>query len=216
MPVKRLQRHLEGIYGVPVSHDVADFLITDAELARQLDTSDNAREVKEKLLVRQNEEDLELTLYLDSEVVANLEKIDPERCLDDSNLEDFLIALEGVSHFLYVIWNAGFRKPVTLFELEMQAEVDKYVTSKLLSLQQPHGIHPAALKARLFGEPSFDEALSEPELERYRSANHYAGRYCEQLEFRYDVDFGGAAMLDELRRFYRLNQGDKISRINAG
>lgn len=215
MPVKRLQRHLEGIYGVPISLDVEDFLITDAELARQLDTSENARDVKEKLLVRQTDEDLELTLYLDSEVVANLEKIDPEHCLDDTNLEDFLIALEGVSHFLYVIWNANFRKPVTLFELEMQAEVDKYVTCKLFSLQQPHGIHPAALKTRLFGEASFDRALSEDELERYRSANHYAGRYCDQLENRYEVDFGGAAMLKELRRFYRFGQGDKISRINA-
>lgn len=215
MPVKRLQRHLEGIYGVPVSHDVEDFLITDAALARQLDTSENAREVKEKLLVRQTDEDLELTLYLDSEVVENLKKIDPERCLDDSNLEDFLIALEGVSHFLYVIWNANFCKPVTLFELEMQAEVDKYVTSKLFSLQQPHGINPAALRTRLFGEPSFDQALSDDELERYRSANHYAGRYCDQLENRYEVNFGGAAMLEELRRFYRLSQGDKVSRINA-
>jgi len=215
MPVKRLQRHLEGIYCVPVSHDVEDFLITDADLARQLDTSENAREVKEKLLVRQTDEDLELTLYLDSEVIANLQKIDPDHCLDDTNLDDFLIALEGVSHFLYVIWNANFRKPVTLFELEMQAEVDKYVTSKLLSLQQPHGIHPATLKARLFGEPYFDEALSDQELERYRSANHYAGRYCERLESRYEVDFGGAPMLEELRSFYRLSQGDKISRINA-
>ena len=215
MTVKRLQRHLEGIYGVPVCHDIEDFLITDAELARQLDTSENAREVKEKLLVRQTEEDLELTLYLAPEVVANLERIDPERCLDDNNLDDFLIALEGVSHFLYVIWNANFRKPVTLFELEMQAEVDKYVTSKFFSLQQPDGIHPSTLKTRLFGEPSFHDALSEDELERYRSANHYAGRYCNQLENRYEVDFGSAAMMEELRHFYRLSQGEKVSRINS-
>ncbi len=48
-------------------------------------------------------------------------------------------ALEGVSHFVYLAWNAGHDKPVSLLELEMQAEVDKYVGSYWLMRRQLPG-----------------------------------------------------------------------------
>ena len=49
--------------------------------------------------------------------------------LDGENLADFWSALEGVSHFTYYAWNAARDKSVSLFELELQAEVDKFVTT---------------------------------------------------------------------------------------
>ncbi len=52
--------------------------------------------------------------------------------LNESNVADYWTALEGVSHFHYFAWNAGHDKPVTLLELELQAEIDKYVASYLL------------------------------------------------------------------------------------
>ena len=42
-------------------------------------------------------------------------------------MECFCLALEGVSHFLYLIWNASFDRSVTLLEMELQAEIDKFV-----------------------------------------------------------------------------------------
>jgi len=130
------------------------------------------------------------------------------------NRQAYLVALEGVSHFLYVIWNAGLSKSVTQFELEMQAEVDKYVSSLMLHLEYAGSV-PHNLVPQLFGEPAFDEALSESELELYRHANHYAARYCQRLEDRFAHDFASPELLEEVRRFYRLSQVEKVSSINA-
>ncbi len=214
MPLNSLQCHLQSIYGVPVPHRVEDFLITDAGLARQLDTSDSPREVHEKLLVRQQDGKLEMSLYLDREVVETLCRSDPSKRLHDGNLQSCLLALEGISHFLYVAWKAGQDQTVTQFELEMQAEVDKYVACLMLIVGQPGG-QPHRLRQRLFDTPVFDDALSADDLELYSHANHYAGRYCRELDQRYRHHYGSPEMLRELRCFYRLGQCGKVSRVNA-
>ena len=210
-----LQQHLEAIYEITIPHTVGDFLITDAELARQLDNTQNAREVDEKLLVLQAEEAIELALYLDPKLVARLTQDDPVSLLHQGNLVDFCTVLEGISHFLYLTWNATRERSVTCLEMEMQAEVDKYISIATLLAQQGIKQIPERLHSWLFAEPVFDQALSGAELERYRDANHYAGKYCFQLENRYlrTEDDQRAKMFDDLRHFYRLRLRDKIRRI---
>jgi len=215
MALNALQSYLERIYRVSVNYSVEDFLITDAELARALDTSENARDSREKLLVRQSDDSLDLSLYLDQTVVDHLAGQPPEEWLRSVQREAFLLALEGVSHFLYVIWNAGFRKPVTLMELEMQAEVDKFVTGALFASVQNDAPSPAHLLDVLFERASFDDALSDESLAMYRNASRYAARYCRHLESRFRGVYGGWDMMEELRYFYRLDQPEKVRHIES-
>ena len=51
------------------------------------------------------------------------------------------------------------------------------------------------------------------QLDRYRSANDYAARFCHRLQQQL-IDNDELA-LSELRRFYRLQLGDKISHIHS-
>jgi len=44
---------------------------------------------------------------------------------------DCCMLLEGVSHFLYLTWNAHYDRQVSLLDLELQAEVDKFVFAVL-------------------------------------------------------------------------------------
>ena len=69
----------------------------------------------------------------------------PMRALDESNLADYCTALEGVSHFHYVTWSAGCARNVSLLELELQAEVDKYASALSLLLAQRAGRFPGEL-----------------------------------------------------------------------
>ena len=131
-----LQRNLEDIYEIDVPHDVDDFLITDPALARALEGDGEARETEEKLLVAQDGEFVDLALYVDDAVIERLRRDDPMACLHDGNIADFCTALEGVSHFVYLTWNASRERGVSLLELEMQAEVDKYVTMAFLIGEQ--------------------------------------------------------------------------------
>lgn len=215
MKLNVLQQMLEGLYQVSIDYSVEDFVITDPDLARRLDTSASARESREKLLVVQEGDELHLSLYLDGGVLDRLADDCPFDELHNDNLEDFLLAIEGVSHFLYVTWNAGFDRGVTLLELEMQAEVDKYVLANSLFAQQRRDVHPTQVWRCLFDSPSFDGTLEREERERYVDASRYAGRFCSQLEARYICRNRNSEMARELRRFYRLTQTGKISRINA-
>ncbi len=211
MQLHVLQKQLQAIYEVAVDHNVDDFLITDAAVAHALDTSINPRDVGEKLLVRESDTDLQLSLYVDRDVLKPLAQDNPLTNLSNDNLTEYCIAVEGVSHFLYLTWNAGYKRSVTLMELELQAEVDKYVGLSSL-LREQNCYMPDGLHQWLFEKINFDSRLNSEQLERYRCANHYAAKYCRWLEQRYVCEH--PEMFQELRRFYRKNQTDKLRTIN--
>ena len=103
MLLNRLQRHLENIYEVQSGYRVADFLIDDPALARRLDSTPNARDIPEKLLIRQDGESLDLALYLDPDLLRRLDDNDPTESLHGENLHDFWMALEGISQLVQTI-----------------------------------------------------------------------------------------------------------------
>ena len=80
--------------------------------------------------------------------------------LNEENVADYWTALEGVSHFLYFAWNAGHDKTVSLLELELQAEIDKYVASYLLLKRQFPDRFPAELMRLLFERTRIDPQLA--------------------------------------------------------
>lgn len=211
MLVGKLAAMLHELYALDVGYAVGDFLITDPALARSLDVG--GRVVDEKLLIAETDGEADVALYLEEALLERLAQRDPLARLDERNLADFWAALEGVSHFTYYAWNAARDKPVSLFELELQAEVDKFVTTGRL-LRAQTGREPDGLHAWLFDSPRLASELDESERERYRLANRYAARYCRRLA-------AGAPARDvataqsELRHFYRLTQSSKLAHIDA-
>jgi hypothetical protein len=208
-----LQALLSEHYALDLEYEVDDFVTTDGELARALDGG--GRELDEKLLIAENDGEAEVSLYLEERLLDRLERHDPLARLDSENIEDFWTAFEGVSHFTYYAWNAQREKPVTLLEMELQAEVDKYVATSLLLARQgqrpPRGLHHW-----LFELPRLDERLDGAELDRYRRANRYAGKYCRRLAPVILRDAADEAVKGELRRFYRFSQASKIDHIESG
>lgn len=212
MILAQLQSLLSDLYALDVVYDVDDFLVTDERLASALDV--DGRQIDEKLLIAEEHGEASIALYVDADVVERLRRNDPARELRRDNLEDFWTALEGVSHFLYYVWNAVLEKSVTLMEMELQAEVDKFVGTALL-LHRQGGCLPANLHRCLFDMPKFDSRLDAAELARYRSANRYAGKYCMKLVPRLAAMRGPDSLRDELCYFYRLAQPGKIEHIEA-
>lgn len=216
MAIAKLQRQLERLYDVSAGHDVEDFLIHDAALATRLENNPAARTIPEKLLLHETGDGVDVALYLEQALVSRLREDDPTERLHAGNLADFLIAVEGVSHFLYLVWSATHDRRVSLLELELQAEVDKFMLSALLIAHADHGRVPAGLHRLLFDAPAFDPQLDAELATRYRVANDYARRYCAWVQQRYMARRGEGGMMSELRRFYRLSHHDKLSRIRYG
>jgi hypothetical protein len=203
----RVQRGLEALYRVDTGVAVDDFVIDEPTR----DGLAPERRPREQLLVCEDAGEMSLALFIDPSVLANLERHDPGRMLDDHNLGDFLLAIEGVSHFVYAIWCARADRTVTQLELELQAEVDKYVTCLLVSEPEPRT--SARLRDRLFGEPCYEADLDSEERSRYRAANDNAHRYAAWLEAAFVTPRRIPEMLGELRRFYRAGLAAKLATI---
>ena len=209
-----IQDLLQRIYDVAIPQSVEDFLVTDRIVADHLDSANASSRCDERLLVAEEGADLSLSLFIDEQLLQRLTEDDPNTCLHDDNLSNFCVALEGVSHFLYLVHHAHEQRPVTLLELELQAEVDKYVgVCSTLDLQ---GAAPAPrnLLRRLFSEVSFDQQLDAQALARYKGANAFAQRYCEHLEQTY-LAKSPLALIQELRQFYQLTQAQKLRHITG-
>jgi hypothetical protein len=182
---RRVQRTLERFYELERGPDVADFV-----------RPASGPSSRETLLVRHTEDGIELALIL------------PMRGDDTHASDTHLQVIEGVSHFVYVAERARVDLPATALELELQAEVDKFV---LLAFEGETLVPGRALavRHRLFEEVEYlDAADSEPG-HRYRLANSLAARIATRVAGR------RARALRFLRQFYRSGQTEKIRLAHA-
>ena len=191
--VARILKELERYYEAS-AEDVAPFL-----------RAHEGDEAREALLVRQDEEGVDLALCLPPRVVDS-----PWRTL---TLDERCQVIEGASHFLVVCERARSDRSTTHLELELQAEVDKW-----LVLSQGGRLHPDEdgwLRGTLYdgGEFLHDEGSTEGE--RYRLANALAARFVHRLSHTYARKGRHAEMQRELVRFFRMTQEEKLRVIAA-
>lgn len=202
MILNALQRIIQHVYEIDLAPRVADFTTSDAGFARRYGSD---HQPMEQLIFREDGEDVDVSLYLDQRVVSALDRLHAGRI----PLDMVCLAVEGVSHFVHFCWRSEYRIDVSLLELEIQAEVDKYVL--LTDLYGEEGMH-----RRLFERYLYQSGMNRQLRERYRSANRFAAKYCRKLE-RDFIQYGKTeAMLNELRRFCRKTQREKIYAIERG
>jgi len=182
----RIQRELEAFYGLERAPNVTRF-VRDGDLG--------SREV---VLVRESETELEMALVLPPES----KRISVGGALDDVWLQ----VAEGVSHFIYLAERARVSLPVTKLELELQAEVDKFVLSLGFSTDRAE-----RLVQRLFDGPRFLDAEDTEDGARYRLAHQLAARFVSRAFVANDPD----RARERLRSFYRAGQAEKIHLASA-
>ncbi len=212
--LRSMQALLARLYDVPVTHEAEDFLVCDrAQLQRLVDGQ--VTPADEQVLLVQHHDEVHIALYIDAAVLARLTSCDPTQSLNDYNLPDFCTALEGVSHFHYLTWSLSCGRKVSLLELELQAEVDKYASALLLLTQQAAGRFPTTLHARLFDQVGYLPSLDAASRSRYEEASRHAARYCRSLEDRFlqRRRLRPEAWLAELRRFFRCGHQEKIRQL---
>jgi hypothetical protein len=212
--LRSLQRLLETIYDAPSGHDVRDFLVTER---RHLPAERRLQAAEEELVLVEQRRRAYLMLYIDSAVLARLRERDPLRALDGGNIADFWVVLEGVSHFSCLTWNAGHTRGISLLDLELQAEVDKYVASFwLLRIQDPTH-RPRELHHTLFVRTHVNPDLPPARQHIYATATRYAARFCRALQSSLlssrPAQRRGA--IATLRRFYRLTSTEKLRYIET-
>jgi hypothetical protein len=117
--------------------------------------------------------------------------------------------IEGVSHFVYFVERARLQRKATQLELELQAEVDKWVVLAA-SMQSFDKRRSVSLRTRLYEGVSFQDDAESEAGERYRVANDVAHRFVRRLERDFVEPARYGEMHAELRRFFRVGQEEKL------
>ena len=204
-----VQRRLEALYALERQAPVTEFLIP-VEHARDYPGGGS------RTLLTQRGEDVSLGVVLEDSVRTRLAAADPRVHLDRENLDPFCVAAEEVSHFVYLFFCASAARQVTQLELELQGEVDKYLSSVFLLCLQNEGAVSPLLRELLFRQYHLAAHVTDEEgRARYHRASHLAYRYCGYLESRFLRPSRLPELAREARRFYRLGQRDKLERIAA-
>lgn len=209
-----LQSEIQAINGV-IAPPVEEFLI-GREAAQAAGRGPLATE---ELLVLEEDDGLALGLFLDDEVLAAAASADPHhrrpRLVARGTLRHLACAAEGVSHFVYLASRAAAGRPVSLLELEVQAEVDKFALLLLHLWRRGLRRVSPSLRRRLFERVGYRAHLGSDELSRYREANRLGGGYARWLEGRYVSEADLDGLLRELRRSYRLGAGEKLGYLSG-
>ena len=194
----RIQFELEGLYQFKLDQRVEDFCVY-------------APTQGERFLIREAPASLDLALCLNKKSLQNLERKDPFAILKQEDLNDFCTTIEGVSHFLYFLKKFHDYSPVTQLELELQAEIDKYLFVALLYYRQNQTI-PHSLLHLLFENIRLLPGLTQEQQERYRTANQLASKFCAFLE-KYLLAMDWLPLLTHAREFYRKNHWGKLRQL---
>lgn len=178
--VRRIQHKLESLYGVEAP-SIEDFVeVSDA---------------RENVLVRRRGGALEIRVHLPPEAMLDAGAV---------SLDRYVQIVEGVSHFLMLVERARRALPTTQLELELQAEVDKFVLlSRLVS--------ESKATTSLYENVRYLHAPSTTRGQRYRLASALAAKFVTSASMRSE----GALVVEILRRFFGAGQREKIEMVMA-
>lgn len=184
---RRVQGALERLYGVEAP-PIEDFVrVASGE--------------RESVLVRRRGGALEIRVVLPPEAMSEEGGV---------SLDRYAQIVEGVSHFIKLVERARRALPTTQLELELQAEVDKYVLfSRLMPAQRA--------RASLYDDVHFLHDRDTVLGERYRLASSLAARFVTRLMVargstkQREVD----TPLAVLRRFFGAGQREKLEMVMA-
>lgn len=179
-----VQRKLERSYHIEPAPNVSRFVQV-------------LPDVRETVLVQESPGECFLALVL------------PEgRVIPGTPSDGWLQILEGVSHFVLLTERVRTNLGVTLLELELQAEVDKFVLLAASGVGRGFSPGSLALHTQLFEQVGYLHASQTTVGQRYRFANDLAARFAACLVRRPDP-------WPDLRRFYRAGQAEKIRLAQA-
>lgn len=114
---------------------------------------------------------------------------------------------EEISHFIYLIWSKSNEKKITLLDLEIQAEVDKFLlASNFLQSQE-------TVFQKMFQTFMFRKNLLKDEENRYIEATRLGKKLAINLRSK---KIPLSEKINWLRFFYRQNPSSRISMIEKG
>jgi len=220
--LEKLQGIIERTYDLETGvRDIGRFVIGDEGYRRLYGRLQAAGGVVNRVgstalgartLVRESDGGLAVSIYYPDHLVACLERNDPTRRLDAANVDAFNVLVEELDHFLVIAERFRCGGEMSLMDLELHANVTKYLVLKLFvgKLRRARRLRErdaAWIRFHLFDKADFAESDAEVRA-RYRDAARLAARYVRAVDA-----MPPAAALAALRRFHRMGPAAKVAHI---
>jgi len=163
-----------------------------------------------RLLLRETEQDLRACIYFPDAMIRHLEANPPQHVLDDGNVDAFAVLVEEIDHLLVAAERFHAHRPVSLLEMELQANVSKDLVLSRFLVRGSRRLGPDRriwLRHHLFHKREYCDVGAGVKT-RYDDAARFALRFLERLE-RDDA----SRRLGLLRRFHRAPLEAKLGMI---
>ncbi len=167
-----------------------------------------------RVLIRDAGGMLKVSIYYPDELIKELEDNDPRLGLHDDNIDFCASFIEELDHFLFIAQNYKLNRPFSLLELELQANVTKYLVLKYFIALQNKSIKLSKsdreyIRYHLFYKRKYDiEDTSERK--RYEDAGAFGMLYTKYIDLLPQED-----RLRDLRQFSRMTCPSKIRHIQS-
>jgi hypothetical protein len=210
MLLAKLQGTLQSHYDLDVPYGIEQFFCSDKDVAQRLAHEQDgvcaARSDigEEHVFIHQENDTLEFTVYIDEALLSSLDN--SAVC----ELDELCTVVEGASHAICLLWHAHNDRQVRPVDLELQAEIDKYV---VLGCHMGNRVERRELHRKLFDSSRYIDKPGTALFERYYTASTFAARYCQWLDHQFPNGGSKTPLLQELARFYRLSGRAKFERI---
>jgi hypothetical protein len=165
-----------------------------------------------RTLVRETAEGVRVSVYYPDGLIRHLERFPPQRGLGDENVDAFATLVEELDHLLMVAERAREARPVTLFELELHANVSKHLVLTRFVAGRRRRIDAARrrwLRHHLFDKVRFCDRDAGVR-QRYRDATRWAVRLIDVLP-----RLAVIRRIDTLRSFHRAGARGKLELIDG-
>ena len=217
--IKELQRKIEKTYALDTGiTNIEQYIIGDKGY-KELYAKEKIRTVVKshsgaKVLIRDAGDTLKVSIYYPDKLIRELESNDPRLGLHDGNVDLCASFVEELDHFLFIAQNYKQNRPFSLLELELQANVTKYLVLKYFIALQNKSIKLSKfdkkyIRYHLFYKRKYDiEDASERK--RYEDAVIFGMIYTEYIDLLSQED-----RLRDLRQFSRMTCPSKIRHIQS-
>ncbi len=198
--------------------DLARFVIGDEGYREIYGTRREVRRVATatgegaRTLVRESADGVLARLYYPDALIDRLERHPPQRGLGEENVDGFAVLVEELDHLLCIADGAVQGRSLTLFELELHANVSKYlVLARFLAGEAGRLRTPERswLRFHLFEKIRYRDG--DPVVrERYREAARWAVRMLDAM-----ASLPAPARVETLRTFHDLGAAGKLRLIDG-
>lgn len=202
----------------PGLDDLAHYLIGDRRFHDQFNASLIQQIVEAvdgqgaRTIVQETASGVRLCVYYPDELIDSLELHPPQFGLHEQNVDAFATLVEELDHLLLLAERVQQKRPLSLFELELHANVTKYlVLSRFLAGKSARLDESDRywLAYHLFEKIRFCD--NDPAVRsRYEDAARWAVRFLRVLPA-----LAVGSRLNSLRHFHRADAGGKLTLISG-